>query len=231
MSESPAAPEPTALPEPPDHDGGYHLLFSHPAMVASLLRTFVHEDFVDGLDLEAMERENVKYQAPGLAKRQGDVVWRIPLKDGTSAIYLYLLLEFQSKSDRWMALRLLVYVGLLYQQLLDERTKLIGTRLPPVFALVLHNGEQRWGAPRTLSELIALAPDSKLWAWQPARSYYVVDIAAIAAVDLDNRSNAVSTRLPRDAGPSASYRSRSCLHCVARGCSGWCRSSPPRSSG
>ena len=180
-------PAPPPSPDPTDHDGGYHLLFSHPAMVALLLRTLVDEAFVDELNLDAMERVNVKYQAPGLIKRQGDIVWRIPTNDGEASIYLYLLLEFQSKSDRWMAVRLLVYIGLLYQQLLDERLHLVNNKLPPVFAVVLHNGELRWTAPRSVSALIALEEEAKLWAWQPALSFYVIDIAAIKAADLDTR--------------------------------------------
>ncbi len=33
-----------------DHDGGYHLLFSHPEMVEDLLKTFVPETWVGQLD-------------------------------------------------------------------------------------------------------------------------------------------------------------------------------------
>ena len=32
-------------------------------------------------------------------------------------MYLLILLEFQSEDDRWMALRILTYTGLLYQEL------------------------------------------------------------------------------------------------------------------
>jgi len=41
-------------------------------------------------------------------------------KNGEGKIYRYLLIEFQSSPDTWMALRALVHVGLLYQQLIEE---------------------------------------------------------------------------------------------------------------
>lgn len=34
-----------------EHDGGYRLLFSHPEMVADLLRDFIPEDWVRDIDL------------------------------------------------------------------------------------------------------------------------------------------------------------------------------------
>ena len=39
-----------------DHDHSYKLLFSHPEMVADLLRGFVHDDWVKDLDFASLER-------------------------------------------------------------------------------------------------------------------------------------------------------------------------------
>jgi hypothetical protein len=88
----------------PDHDALYHRLFSHPGMVAQLLREFVDEPWVDELELAGMERISAKFHASGGERRDSDVIWRIPRRDGGDA-YLLLLLEFQSRSDHWMALR------------------------------------------------------------------------------------------------------------------------------
>lgn len=94
------------------HDALYHQMFSHPGMVAQLLREFIDEPWVADLDLEAMQRENPRLDAGNGIRRQGDMIWRIPLKSGGDA-YLLLLLEFQSTQDRWMALRVMVYAGML----------------------------------------------------------------------------------------------------------------------
>ena len=47
-------------------------------------------------------------------------------------LYVYLLLEFQSDVDPWMAVRLLVYVGLLYQDLIRAGCLTPDGCLPPV---------------------------------------------------------------------------------------------------
>lgn len=95
--------------------------------------------------------------------------------EGGSEVYLYVLMEFQSTPERWMALRVLVYVGLLWQQLLAEGRLTADGRLPPVFPLVLYNGEGRWRAPLTLAELVGLPEASGLWPWQPAMRYHLID--------------------------------------------------------
>lgn len=41
-------------------------------------------------------------------------------------LYLYLLLEFQSRSDRWLALRLMNYAGLLWQDLVRSKRRWSG---------------------------------------------------------------------------------------------------------
>lgn len=170
----------------PDHDSLYHRLFDHPAMVAELPREFVAGPWLDDLDLDGMTRENAKYHAPGGDRRAGDMVWRIPRRDGGDA-YLMLLLEFQSNSDRWMALRVLVYASLLWQHLLTEKRPPPDGRLPPILPVVLYNGDRRWAAPLALRELILLPGDLPLWLWQPSMRYQIVDEGAFTEDDLARR--------------------------------------------
>ena len=186
----------------PDHDSLYHRLFDHPAMVAELLREFLAGPWLDGLDLDSMTRENAKYHPETGDRREGDMVWRIPRRDGGET-YLILLLEFQSSSDPWMALRMLVYAGLLWQQLLREKRLPPDGRLPPILPVVLYNGERRWAAPLALHELIGLTEDSPLWRWQPAMRYQIVDEGAFAEDDLARREALVALlfRLERSSDP------------------------------
>ncbi len=156
------------------HDSGYHLLFSHPELVEDLLKNFVPEEWVKQLDFSRMKRINAKFHSDGLDKREGDLVYRIQYKDGSGEIYVYLLLEFQSTPDKWMALRVLVYVGLLYQHLIKEK-QINESSLPPVFPLVLYNGDEPWHCAQDLQSLIALPSQSPLKKWQPQIHYYLLD--------------------------------------------------------
>jgi hypothetical protein len=169
-----------------DHDALYHRLFSHPGMVTQLLREFVSEPWVGDLDLEGMERVNAKFHAEDGVRRESDVIWRIPLKGGGDA-YLLLLLEFQSTQDHWMALRVMVYAGLLWQHIIKEKRLTADGRLPPVFPLVVYNGDAAWAMPLTVDSLVGLAPGSPLWRWQPNIRYDVVDEGGFAEADLASR--------------------------------------------
>jgi len=169
-----------------DHDSLYHLLFSHSGVVAQLLRGFVDGPWLADLDLEGMERLNAKFHATTGERREGDMIWRIPRHDGQDS-YLVLLLEFQSSADPYMALRVLTYAGLLWQQLVREGRLAADGRLPPLLPVVVYNGDARWRAPEDVRELVGLAADSPLWRWQPRSEYHLIDAGAFTDADLAAR--------------------------------------------
>jgi hypothetical protein len=125
----------------------------------------------------------------------------LPTRKG-SDIYLYLLIEFQSESDGWMAVRTQVYQGLLWQQVIDEQELKAGAQLPPLLLLVLYNGERRWTAATETSELIALSPDSALWPWQPQVRYYLLDMGAFPKDELARRASLVALLFRLEQGHS-----------------------------
>jgi hypothetical protein len=77
-----------------NHDASYKLLFSHPEMVAELLRGYVKEPWVADLDFASLEKVNASYVSEDLRQREDDVVWRVRLRPRW--VCLYLLLEFMN---------------------------------------------------------------------------------------------------------------------------------------
>ena len=65
------------------------------------------------------------------------------------------LLEFQSRIDARMALRILTYTGLIHQELVRNKALPEGGLLPPVLPVVLYNGDDPWNAVMDVRELIA----------------------------------------------------------------------------
>lgn len=157
------------------HDTGYKLLFSDPLMVRDLVRGFIDDPWLQELDFDTLERVNGQYVTEDMRQREDDVVWRV--RSGEDWIYLYLLIEFQSTDQRFMALRMLVYVGLLYQDLIKQKQLAPGGLLPPVLPIVLYNGESRWRSPTALSELLPKLPGF-LSALQPQMRYVLIDEGA-----------------------------------------------------
>lgn len=171
------------------YDNAYKLLFSHGEMVQDLLQGFVPEEWVTHLDFSTLEKVNGHYVSEDLLNRADDVVWRLRLRD--EWIYIYVLLEFQSRTDRWMALRLMTYTGLLYQDLIASGQIEAGQPLPPIFPVVIYNGEPRWSAAQDVAELIA-APLGSLAAYRPRMRYFLLDEKRLAEQDLPPDDNLVA---------------------------------------
>ena len=169
------------------HDPSYKLLFSHREMVTDLIRGFVHEDWVAELDFNTLERVSASAISHDLREREDDMIWR--LRWGERWLYVYLLLEFQSSVDRFMAVRLLTYVGLLYQDLAAAGEIPPGGRLPPVVPIVLYNGEKAWWAKTSLDDLIEPNLPEQLQHWQPQIRYLLLDEHRYAEAELAGQRN------------------------------------------
>lgn len=168
------------------HDSAYKQLFSHPEMVRDLLNGFAPYGWTAGLGVEAFERVNASYVGGNGEQRFSDMVWRLHL--GGEWLYVYLLLEFQSQSDPWMALRMQVYVGLLYQDLVRQRTITTQGKLPPVLPIVLYNGNGRWTGSTDMAGLI-LPPPQGLLALQPEQRYLLIDQSSYGNAELAAQAN------------------------------------------
>ena len=154
------------------HDAAYKQFFRNRDMVASLLRSFVPESFIADLDFATLEPYPTAHVTDDFRERHNDIVWRARWKD--TDVYLLLLMEFQSNEDWWMAVRILAYTALLWQDLIREGKLRRGDTLPPVFPLVLYNGIPAWTAPREVSELLSCTHED-LMPYQPRQRYFVLD--------------------------------------------------------
>lgn len=172
-----------------EHDSAYKQIFSHASVIEDLLRGFIHEDWATEVDYGTLEKVNGSYVAEDLRERVEDVVWRVKFKG--QWLYVYLLIEFQSRVDAWMALRMLVYVGLLYQDLIKTGIVASGEQLPPVFPMVIYNGEGRWTAARDISDLIANV-SGPLATYQPRLKYWLLDEGRLTESELPTSRNTVA---------------------------------------
>jgi predicted transposase/invertase (TIGR01784 family) len=139
-----------------NNDASYKLLFSSPELVRDLVLGFIPDAWLHSLDYSTLEKMPGSYVTDDLRHRADDVVWRV--KVGQEWVYLYILIEFQSKVDPWMAVRMMSYVGLLYQDLIKAKQVLPQRKLPPVLPIVLYNGDAPWTAATNMADLIPKAP-------------------------------------------------------------------------
>jgi predicted transposase YdaD len=189
--------------ETPWHDRGYKRLFSHPTAVEELLRGFLQEEWAARLDFSTLEIVGNDFVAPGLRERHSDLVWRLRFRDeGEGWFYLYLLLELQSTSDPFMAVRLLTYVGLLLEEIIRQEKLAPGDRLPAVLPLVLHSGKRPWRAARDLESLFVEVPPG-LRQYLPGLRYLLLDAGRLDLDRPDLDGNRIATLFRFEASKSS----------------------------
>lgn len=82
---------------------------------------------------------------------------------GDSPAWLFLLLEHQSKPNRWMPFRLLKYCCRIWDR--DRRTHRRERELRPIVPMVFYQGRRRWRHATEFSELFA--PSVRASPWVP----------------------------------------------------------------
>ena len=183
------------------HDLSYRQLFSNPAIVKGLFQGILDTPWLEELDWTRLEPLPADYISDALKERRGDLVWRLPRRDGRE-LFVLLMLEHQSSNDKHMSLRMMTYQGLLYESLLMRRLLKPGQNLPPVLPLVVYSGVPRWSAALSLFELIdPVSPG--LRPYQPQCRYVVIDEGALLesrALPEDNLA-ALLFRLEHNRGP------------------------------
>jgi len=160
----------------PQHDSSYKQFFSHPQMVKDLITGFIHQDWVKELDFDTLESVKSSFITDDLREREDDVIWRV--RWGKEWIYVYLLIEFQSSENKFMAVRMMNYVFLLYQDLIKQQQLTRKKRLPPVFPIVLYNGKKRWRAAQNVLDLLEPVSGG-LEKYCPSMPYLLLDQGAI----------------------------------------------------
>jgi hypothetical protein len=103
-----------------------------------------------------------------------------------------------------MALRMMVYRGLLYQDLVKRGEVLADGRLPPVLPIVLYNGSQRWSAVTDVFDLIPPVP-GLVEQFKPRLKYLLIDENAWTDSELASLKNLVAAvfRIEHPASPAA----------------------------
>jgi hypothetical protein len=156
-------------------------------MVRDLLEGFVGGSWLSQLDVNTLARVNDSYVSDDLRGRADDIVWRARCGDR----YVYLLIEFQSSVEPFMAVRVLTYVGLLYQDLIRAKVIECDRALPPVLPIVLHNGSSRWRAAEEIATLLRDVPEG-LEKYSPRLRYLLIDEGSYDDIDLAARHNLVA---------------------------------------
>jgi hypothetical protein len=142
-------------------ENGPKLLLENPANVRDLL-LLVKEPAVPAIDFTALTVERSHFVQADYQHVALDLLLKAPLRpspdETAEALYIYILVEHQSKPQRLFQLRLLEYMVEAYKaqkRAWDERrTSDANLLLDPVLPVVLYTGERRWPAVKSLAALV-----------------------------------------------------------------------------
>lgn len=148
----------------------------------------------------SFERVSGSYVGDGGQQRHSDMVWKVRLSG--EWIYVYLLLEFQSRSDPWMALRM--QVDDTAQDISDELEKW-RRMTPSTWTSTVQQGITRWAANRLRrrgqQRIIDLTDASKEVETMSVPIFYSLDDALRYEALLDGHRERLKKVLIKRFGP------------------------------
>ncbi len=128
-------------------DRGTLWLLEAPENLRGLVE-IVAKTLADKLDFARAERINRSFIPDTLHKQEADLLYRVPYRDSKGEVWIYVLLEHQSKPDKTMGLRLLSYMVELWmtqvRQYRDEQKPVSQWQLLPIIPLVFYTGKRKW---------------------------------------------------------------------------------------
>jgi predicted transposase/invertase (TIGR01784 family) len=133
-------------------DRGYTNLFSNKEIFRQLVTSFVHEQWVKDLDFSSCELVPGVFVSENYKKTFSDLMYKVKWRDRD--FYIVILLEFKSAPALFVVVQVLGYIMDFYRHLIASEKEKELKKLPPVFPIMLYNGEKPWTTPLDISELI-----------------------------------------------------------------------------
>ena len=167
---------------PPRYDAMFKRLFNETRMAADLLQAIAPARFLAAVDLGTLCQAGGEFADDRQRSSRADRIWRVKSRSGGDWIYLFVLIEFQSRVDPMMARRFLNYVLRAREQAEGERREDgLHFSLPPVVPVVIYSGDAEWSAPKDYLELIEgkdewLLTESRHMLDWPRQRYDVIEL-------------------------------------------------------
>ena len=140
----------------PNKDSIFKELFEDKEIFYDFLKAFLPKEITDEIKVEDLKREQTELITKDYSTKRTDILYKIERKDNQD-IYIYLLLEHQSRVDQLMAFRMLAYKVRIWEQYVKEHKKESERKdfkLPMIIGIVFYDGEREWTSPIDVKEKI-----------------------------------------------------------------------------
>lgn len=154
------------------HDKLFRVVMSEPEVAKDFLNHHLSPTLVKAIDFSTLKLEKETFIDEDFSKAESDVLFSV--KIGKHLGYLYILCEQQTKPDKWMPFRLLIYIILIMKFYFKQSG---GEILPLVYPIVYYSGRSKWNCSTDIKDLINAPRDLVEQVWmQPFRLEQAVDI-------------------------------------------------------
>lgn len=150
---------------------------SLPLVARQFLEMWMPKEFLTLVEWDTLRVEKISGISEALAERREDLLYRVEVAG--RPVCFYILFEHQSRPVRIMPLRVLEYIGLIWQKHRGEIES--GGNLPLVVPVVIHPGPGNWSAVRRLRDLVEVPADISDWAagFVPDCGFLLVELAGL----------------------------------------------------
>ena len=154
------------------HDKLFRAVFGHAPEAAALLRAHLPETLARDLHWSSLTLQDATFVDDELRDSESDLLFSVERAAGDQPpVWLYVLLEHQSKPSRWMPFRLLKYCCRIWDR--SRRTFPKERYLRPIIPVVFYQGRRRWRHAAQFAELFA--PPARTWPWVPRFRHLLID--------------------------------------------------------
>ena len=136
------------------HNSFFQHVYSHPEVVADLLRARLSEKLLAKLDLTTLKEEPKEF-LPSIHRndRRTDLLYSMQRQDA-SQLYIWLLLEHQSSHELHMAARLYEYHAAIFRKCAEQAKSEKNYKVPAIITLVTYHGADTWTSAKSMAELL-----------------------------------------------------------------------------
>lgn len=166
-------------------------IFEDKHIFLMLLQDYIKESWVNELREEHLTLNDPLYTSITETKRQNDMVYTI--KRDNQEIFVYIILEHQSKVNHIMSFRILEYMTRLWRRYIDNNSEISEKKefkLPPIYPIVFYDGEYNWTAA---SEFKDKVNNSEIFeGYIPDFKYELINLNNISFEELQSHQDLLS---------------------------------------
>ncbi|MGY4686138.1 Rpn family recombination-promoting nuclease/putative transposase [Petrotoga sp. DB-2] len=190
----------------PIKDSIFKELFEDRAIFYDFLKVFLPKEITQQIKETDLKREQTELIGKDFSIKRSDILYKIEkgnapkgVQGNGQDVYIYLLLEHQSKVDQLMAFRMLAYKVRIWEQYVKSHkreSEQKGFKLPVIIGIVFYDGKVKWTSPMDVKDKITKIKNMEEYLIKA--SYELINLSNIKEETIINMKKALGVILLTD---------------------------------